>query len=160
MIGIQPRAGNHGARSRRFNDAAWTLQDRKLLPGISTMSKLTSLPERALELASAVGDNLRHAVPSVGQSAGKWLETGAKLSVLKGGAQVAGKFVRRNPVLVAAAVAGAGLLWYAAKRRARKAENGSDEHAAIEGSAKRVEARRGPRRAAPRRSARQPTGTE
>lgn len=114
------------------------------------MSKLSDLPERALELASAVGDNLRHAVPSVSQHAGKWLETGAKLGVVKGGVQVAGKFVRRNPVLVAAAVAGAGLLWYAAKRRARHAENGSGE--AIEGSSRRVEAQRTARRPAPRRT--------
>ncbi|UNK48234.1 hypothetical protein MNR01_10655 [Lysobacter sp. S4-A87] len=118
------------------------------------MSKLSDLPERALELASAVGDNLRHAVPSVTQHAGKWLETGAKLGVVKGGVQVAGKFVRRNPVLVAAAVAGAGLLWYAAKRRARQAENGG----AIEGSARRVEAQRTARRPAPRRS--RPAETE
>jgi len=114
------------------------------------MSKLSDLPERALELASAVGDNLRHAVPSVTQHAGKWLETGAKLGVVKGGVQVAGKFARRNPVLVAAAVAGTGLLWYAAKRRARNAENGSGE--AIEGSSRRVEAQRTGRRPAPRRT--------
>ncbi|MFC3552292.1 hypothetical protein ACFOLC_14905 [Lysobacter cavernae] len=111
------------------------------------MSKLTSLPERALELASAVGDNLKNAVPAVGQHAGKWLETGAKLGALKGGVRVAGTFVRRNPVLVAAAVAGAGLLWYAARRRARQAENGSAEGQAIEGRAKRVDARRGTGRA-------------
>ena len=104
------------------------------------MTKLTSLPERALELASTVGDNLRHAVPAVSQHAGKWLETGAKLGALKGGARVAGGFVRRNPLLIAAAVAGAGLVWYAAKRRARKAEEeGNGE--AIEGRARRIEAR-------------------
>ena len=116
------------------------------------MSKLTSLPERALELASAVGDNLQHAVPSVGQHAGKWLETGAKLGVLKGGARVAGRFVRRNPVLVAAAVAGAGLLWYAAKRRARQAENG-DRRGASKAAPRRVEAVAAQRRAPPARRA-------
>lgn len=112
------------------------------------MSMLNSLPERALQLASSVGDNVRHAVPA----AGRWLEAGAKLGVLKSGAKVAGAFVRRNPVITAAAVAGAGLLWYAAHRRAKRAENGEDR-AAIEGSAKRVEARRGngARRTAPRR---------
>lgn len=102
------------------------------------MTKLTSLPERALELASTVGDNLRHAMPSVSQHAGKWLETGAKLGALKGGARVASGFVRRNPLLIAAAVAGAGLVWYAAKRRARKAEEGNGE--AIEGGSRRIEA--------------------
>ena len=98
------------------------------------MSKLTSLPERALELVSQVGDNFRHVVPY----AGKWLEAGAKLGVLKSGARVAGGLVRRNPVVAIAAVAGAGLLWYAARRRAKQAQNGT-----IEGSAKRVDARRG-----------------
>lgn len=109
------------------------------------MTKLTSLPERALELASTVGDNLRHAVPAVTQHAGQWLETGVKLGALKSGARVAGTFVRRNPVLVAAAVAGAGLLWYAAKRRARQAEEGNGE--AIEGQSRRVQARPAGRRA-------------
>ena len=119
------------------------------------MTKLTSLPERALDLASLVGDNLRnvgenlrHSMPSMTQHAGQWLETGAKLGALKGGARIAGGFVRRNPVLIAAAVAGAGLLWYAAKRRARRVEEEQDEHA-IEGSSRRVEARRGTGRRAP-----------
>ena len=102
------------------------------------MSKFTSLPERALELASQVGDSFKHVVPH----AGKWLEAGAKLGALKSGAGVAGVFVRRNPVVVIAAAAGAGLLWYAARRRARQAGNGMEADA-IEGSAKRVEARRG-----------------
>lgn len=98
------------------------------------MNKFTSLPERALELASQIGDNFKHVVPH----AGKWLETGAKLGVLKSGALVAGAFVRRNPAVAIAAAAGAGLLWYAARRRAKQAENGP-----IEGTAKRVDARRG-----------------
>ena len=119
------------------------------------MTKLTSIPERALDLASLVGDNLRsageslrHSVPTMTHSASQWLETGVKLGALKGGARVAGGFVRRNPVLIAAAVAGAGLLWYAAKRRARRVEEEQDEHA-IEGSSPRVEARRGSGRSAP-----------
>lgn len=99
------------------------------------MSKFTSLPERALELASQVGDNFKHVVPH----AGKWLEAGAKLGVLKNGARIAGMFVRRNPAVTVAAAAGAGLLWYAAHRRAKRAESND----AIEGSAKRVDARRG-----------------
>ncbi|MBF6023232.1 hypothetical protein [Lysobacter niastensis] len=113
------------------------------------MSRLTSLPERALELASVFGDNLRQAVPSVGQHAGKWLETGAKLGALKGGARVAGGFVRRHPALVAASVAGAGLLWYAAYRKKKRAEE-EGNGAAIEGRARRVEARRSTRAPQPR----------
>ena len=100
------------------------------------MSKLTSLPERALEFAGQFGDNFKQAMPH----AGKWLDAGVKLGVLKTGARVAGLFVRRNPVVTIAAVAGAGLLWYAARRRARQAQNGL-EAGAIEGSAKRVDAR-------------------
>lgn len=99
------------------------------------IDKLHSLPDRALDLASQVGDGFRHLVPD---SAGKWLEAGAKLGALKSGTRVAGVFVRRHPAAVAATVAGAGLLWYLARRRARQAENG-----VIEGTATRVEARRG-----------------
>lgn len=98
------------------------------------MSKFTSLPERALELASQVGDSVKHVVPH----AGKWLETGAKLGVLKHGTRIASTFVRRNPVVAIAAAAGAGLLWFAARRRAKQAESG-----AIEGTARRVDARKG-----------------
>ena len=86
------------------------------------MSTFNSISDRALDLANSVGDNLKHAVPH----AGKWLEAGAKLGALKGGARVAGMFVRRNPAIAIATAAGAGLLWYAAlvctarKRPARK----------------------------------------
>ncbi|MDQ3617832.1 MAG: hypothetical protein M3374_03805 [Pseudomonadota bacterium] len=97
------------------------------------MSNFNTLPDRALELASKVGDNLQNLVPS----AGKWLETGAKLGALKGGARVAGMFVRRNPTIAIATAAGAGLLWYAAHRKAKQAENGT-----IEGTSTRVEAKR------------------
>ncbi len=99
------------------------------------IDRLHSLPERALDLASQVGDGFKHLVPD---GAGKWLEAGAKLGALKSGTRIAGTFVRRHPAAVAATVASAGLLWYLARRRARQAEDG-----VIEGSATRVEARRG-----------------
>lgn len=99
------------------------------------MSTFNSISDRALDLANSVGDNLKHAVPH----AGKWLEAGAKLGALKGGARVAGLLVRRNPAIAIATAAGAGLLWYAARRKARQAENGNGS---IEGSSKRVEAKR------------------
>ncbi|MFP7723429.1 hypothetical protein [Lysobacter sp. A3-1-A15] len=99
------------------------------------MSTLNSISDRALDLASSVGDNLKHAVPQ----AGKWLEAGAKLGALKGGARVAGMIVRRNPAIAIATAAGAGLLWYAARRKARQAESGNGS---IEGSSKRVDAKR------------------
>lgn len=104
------------------------------------MNRIEAISERALELASSVGDNVRHALPKAGQL----LDAGAKLGVLKTGARVAGKFVRRNPVALAAMAAGAGLLWYAAHRRAKRAEEGDGAgRKTIEGSARRVDARRG-----------------
>lgn len=99
------------------------------------MSKLNSLPERAMELVSTVGESLKQ-VPG---SAGKLLEAGVVLGAVKTGARVAGGFVRRNPAIAVAAVAGAGLLWLAARHRAK--QNRGDEP--IEGSARRIEARRG-----------------
>ena len=98
------------------------------------MNTLERLPGRALELASRVGDGLRDAVPD---RAVKWVETGAALGALKTGTRVATRVVRRNPVIAVAAVAGAGLLWYAARRRAKR--DGSD---ANEGTSKRIEAKR------------------
>ena len=96
------------------------------------MSVIETLPGRALELASHVGEGIRAKVPD---RAMKWLETGAAIGVVKTGTKVATKFVRRNPVI---AVAGAGLLWYAARRRAKQAEDG-----VIEGESTRIEAKRG-----------------
>lgn len=98
------------------------------------IDKLNSLPGRALDLVSQMGDGLKHIVPN---GAGKWLDTGAKLGALKAGSRVAMTVVRRNPAIAVASVAGAGLLWYLARRRARQAE-----HAPIEGSATRIDARR------------------
>lgn len=98
------------------------------------MSKLNDLPGRALELATQVGEGIRDRVPD---KAIKWVETGAALGALKTGGRVAGKFVRKNPVVAVAAAAGAGLLWYAARRRAKQAQEGP-----IDGSATRIEAKR------------------
>ncbi|MGO4261454.1 hypothetical protein [Lysobacter sp. TAB13] len=108
------------------------------------MSKFESLPDRALELMHAISANLKEAAPKAGQ----WLETGAKFGALKTGARTAGGFIRRNPVVAVAAVAGAGLLWYAAARR--KARIQAEGGEAIEGSARRIDARRA-ERAEPRR---------
>ncbi len=96
------------------------------------MGKLDNAQDRALELIGEIGDGLRKAVPG---KAMQWVETGAAIGAVRTGAKVASKFVRRNPVLATAAIAGAGLLWYAARRRARQAEAGP-----IEGSATRVDA--------------------
>lgn len=107
------------------------------------MSKLNTLPERAMELVATVGESLKQ-VPG---SAGKLLEAGVVLGAVKTGARVAGGFVRRNPAIAVAAVAGAGLLWLAARHRAKTRAD-----APIEGSAKRIDARRADGGARRRRS--------
>ena len=106
---------------------------------------LESLPERTLSLVGQMGDGMKHMVAS----GDRWLDAGAKLGALKSGSRIAVKFVRRHPAATVATVAGAGLLWYLAHRRAKRAEDGNGE--AIEGSARRVEAKRG--------SSRRNTGT-
>ncbi len=98
------------------------------------MGKMEQAQDRALMLIGEIGDGLRKRVPD---KAAQWLETGAALGALRAGSKVAGNFVRRNPYLVGAAVAGAGLLWFAAHRRRRQI-------AAQEGSLRRLQAvRRG-----------------
>ena len=103
------------------------------------MSTIERLPERALELAAQAGEGIKARVP---ERALKWVETGAAIGVVKTGAKVATKFVRRNPVIAVAAVAGAGLLWYAARQRAKRAEHADAGHGAIDGESTRVEAKR------------------
>ncbi len=106
------------------------------------MNKLGNAQDRAMALIGELGEGLRKAVPG---KAMQWVETGAALGALRTGGRVALKVARRNPVLAGAAIAGAGLLWYAARKRAKAAEQ-----APIEGSAKRVEARK-PQARKPRR---------
>ncbi len=96
------------------------------------MGKFERAQDRTLELLAEVGDGLRQKLPD---RAVQWVETGAALGALRVGAKVAGGFVRRNPVLVGVAVAGAGLLWLAARQRAKRQQ-------AIEGEARQVRALR------------------
>lgn len=106
------------------------------------MNTFQKLPERAMELATRVGDGIKDRVPD---RAVQWVETGAALGALKTGTRVATRVVRRNPVIFAAAAAGAGLLWYAARRRARQASLGlesTSDNAPIEGRSTRVKAKR------------------
>ena len=103
------------------------------------MSKLEDIAGRASDIASQLGGSLKHSMPD---KALKWVETGAALGAMRTGTRVVTRFVRRNPAVAVAAAAGAGLLWYAARRRAKRLE----ADAPIEGSAKRVEAKRGSRR--------------
>ena len=111
------------------------------------MNKLGNAQGRALELISEISNGLRKAIPG---KAMQWVETGAAIGALKTGTRVATTLARRNPVLATAAIAGAGLLWYAARRKAKQAESGP-----IEGTATRVEAKSGtgtPRAARKRRT--------
>lgn len=111
-------------------------------------STLSDLPGRALQLATQVGSGLKDAVPG---KALHWVETGAALSALRSGSRVAVKVMRRNPVVAVAAAAGAGLLWYAAHRKAHQVRNGNG---AIEGTATRVDSTTAPaRRGRPRKTA-------
>jgi hypothetical protein len=104
------------------------------------------VPDRALRLADQVGVTLKDAVPD---RALRWVETGAALGALRTGTRTAGKFVRRHPVALVAAAAGAGVVWYALRQRAKRKANGAwaDEHTedtgtTVEGRARRIEARR------------------
>jgi hypothetical protein len=80
-----------------------------------------SMTDRAIGRAKQVGDSLKFAVPS----ADVLLAAGAKLGAAKTGVRIAGMFLRRHPAVTVATVAGAGLLWYAAKRRSARAEQGN-----------------------------------
>ena len=66
------------------------------------MGKLDIAQDRALELIGELGNGIRKAVPG---KAMQWVETGAALGAIRTGGKVAGKFVRRNPVLAGAAMA-------------------------------------------------------
>lgn len=111
------------------------------------MSRFDRISDRALDLAGDVGDRLRHAIPDdVGQrlrgalpsrAGGGLLETGVALGAMRSGAKVAGSFARRHPAALAATVAGAGLLWYAAQRR-KKRQAGIQGNT-YEGSATRLD---------------------
>lgn len=120
-------------------------------------SMLSTLPERAMQLASQVGGGIRDAVPD---KALKWVETGAALGALKAGSKVATRLVRRNPAVAVAAAIGGGLLLYAVRRRARQAQNG-----AIDGQSTRIEAKRGngsaaPKKTSARKAARKPAAAK
>jgi len=110
------------------------------------MSRFDRISDRAIGLAGDVGDRLRHAIPEdMGQRlrgalpsrAGGLLETGVALGAMRTGAKVAGGFARRHPAALAAAVAGAGLLWYAARRRKQRQSAGTGH--TYDGSARRLD---------------------
>lgn len=109
------------------------------------MTRFDRISDRALDFAGDVGDRIRHAIPddmgnrlrgALPSRAGGLLETGVALGAMRTGAKAAGGFARRHPAVLAATVAGAGLLWYAAQRRKKQqARNGHT----YEGSARRLD---------------------
>lgn len=100
------------------------------------MSKIDDITGRASQLANQLGGDLKGLLPN---NAMKWIETGAVLGAARAGGRVASRFVRKNPAVAVAAVAGAGLLWFAARKHAKKKE----AEAALEGQSRRIEAKRG-----------------
>ena len=82
------------------------------------MSKLGELSDRALDLVEQAGEKLKLG----GDAAGKLLQAGATLGVVRTGARAATGFVRRNPVVAVAAGVGVGLLALAAYRRRKRAQ--------------------------------------
>lgn len=134
------------AAMRRL-DARCHRHDRyRNFPEEPTMSKLDNVQDRTLELIGEIGQGIRKAVPG---RAMQWVETGAALGAIRTGGKVATKLVRRNPVLAGAAIAGAGLLWLAARQRAKRAERDP-----IDGTATRIDPKPRKRKASPTRSAR------
>ena len=141
-------AGVAARARRRFRGHAYTRVQRgwhetgvlpKPLPDDAMDNPLATLPDRAMRVAHHVGDGLRDAVPD---RALKWVETGAAMAALKTGGRVAVGVVRRNPAIAATAVAGAGLLWLAARHRRKGMQ---EEEASGNGKAKRVHARKATR---------------
>lgn len=117
---------------------------------------LSTLPERALQLASQVGSGIRDAVPG---KAIQWVETGAALGALRTGTRIATRFVRRNPAMAAAAAAGAGLLWYVARRKAKMTQAGAGDGRATKVEAKRANGRSNGSRSSTRTRRSKPTAS-
>lgn len=111
------------------------------------MSKFDLIQHRAMELAGHVSDSLRHALPHQRKSASTWLQTGAALGAARMATRTAGRSIRRHPAIsgsvVVAVVAGAGLLWYANKRRKEQEEARRRAQRSIQGSATRISAEKG-----------------
>lgn len=131
-----PRRRHSYTRVQRRNEETGGIPGPQTEPDMDQM--LATLPDRAMRVAHQVGGSLKGAVPD---RALHWMETGAALAAVKTGSRAAAKVVRRNPALVATAVAGAGLLWLVARQRRKRME---EAEAANEGNGKpkRVRARK------------------
>ena len=126
-----------GQAARNVNPYTWRKRGSSETDAMNNM--LASLPARAKHLLPA-------GLLSVGAKPLGWLETGAAIAAVRTGGKVATRFVRRNPAVAVAAVAGAGLLYLAARHRAKKRE--AEE--AADTRTRRVRARRAPRQPAAR----------
>ena len=97
------------------------------------MNKFDDYTDRVVDFAGKVGGAVKEHLPD---HAMRWIETGAAIGAVKTGSRVARTFVKRNPVIAVAAVAGAGLLWYAARRRASR--NRVEEGELLDGQSSRI----------------------
>lgn len=97
------------------------------------MNKFDAYTDRVVDFAGKVGGAVKDHIPD---HAMRWIETGAAIGAVKTGSRVARTFVKRNPAIAVAAAAGAGLLWYAARRRAKRIQ--AEEGETIDGESRRV----------------------
>src|SRR5690606_10860954 len=134
------------APTRRVDAPMPTVRASRTARNAAMNQMLGTLPDRAMRAAHHVGDGRKGAVPD---RAIKWVETGAALAALKSGGRAAVGVVRRNPAIAATAVAGAGLLWLAARHRRKKMEaadtGANDGKTGGNGKARRVRARKATR---------------
>ena len=111
-----------------------------------------AIPDRALDLASRLGDGFRNGADGAGRwfhdapgsaghwlqgaqaGAGKWLQAGMAMGAARTGARAVGTVARRHPVALAAAAVGVGAALYAVARHRRKLA----EREAIEGRSSRI----------------------
>lgn len=111
-----------------------------------------AIPDRALDLASRLGDGFRHGTDGAGRwlhevpgtaghwlqgaqaGAGKWLQAGVAMGAAKTGARAVGTVARRHPVALTAAAVGIGVALYAVSRHRRKLA----ERDAIESRSRRI----------------------
>lgn len=100
------------------------------------MPSFDRLAERVLDLAGDAGSTFQKIAPR----ASGLMAAGVGSGLVRRGARLGLKVARRNPAMAAATIAGAGLLWYAAKKRAQRAEEAGST---LDGTARRIDPQSG-----------------
>ena len=103
---------------------------------MSKFNSFDSVIEQIVKAAENAGGAISDHVPDRAKAL---LTSGAALGVMKTGGKVATGFARKNPALMVATVAGAGLAYYLVRRHQKKAQ---ERDRIIEGQASRVRSRR------------------